>query len=81
MSHWINGGFFIFNRAFFRYLKADSILERQPLEKLAADRQMCAFKHAGFWRCLDTYKDTLVLNELCKKGSPPWAASGKTGRF
>lgn len=72
LQRWINGGFFVFSRPFFRYLQANSILERDPLASLARDRQLVAFKHTGFWCCMDTYKDTLTLNDLCREGPPPW---------
>lgn len=72
LDRWINGGFFVFQREFFRYLRADSVLEKEPLESLAHDRQLFAYCHAGFWCCMDTYKDTMILNELCRKGNPPW---------
>lgn len=73
LQRWINGGFFVFNRAFFRYLRGHSVLEKEPLESLARDRQLYAYPHAGFWCCMDTYKDTVTLNELCAAGTPPWA--------
>lgn len=77
LNRWINGGFFLFDREFFRYLREDSVLEREPLESLSRDRQLHSFMHTGFWCCMDTYKDTLTLNELCKNGPPPWAAWAK----
>lgn len=72
LNRWINGGFFVFDREFFRYLNADSVLEREPLESLVRARQLSSFMHTGFWCCMDTYKDTIRLNELCKNGAPPW---------
>ena len=72
LARWINGGFFVFDREVFRYLREDSVLEREPLESLVHDRQLYSFRHAGFWCCMDTYKDTLTLNELCRNGTPPW---------
>jgi glucose-1-phosphate cytidylyltransferase len=71
-EHWINGGFFVFDRAVFDYLRDDSILERDPLERLAADGQLRAYRHTGFWECMDTYKDAVALNDLWAGGSPPW---------
>jgi glucose-1-phosphate cytidylyltransferase len=71
-EHWINGGFFVFEPAVFGYLREDSILEREPLEGLAADRQLRAYKHAGFWDCMDTYKDAVMLNDLWNDGRAPW---------
>ncbi|MGE5281618.1 MAG: sugar phosphate nucleotidyltransferase [Chloroflexota bacterium] len=71
-EHWINGGFFCFEPAALDYLDDDSVLEREPLERLAADGQLRAFRHEGFWDCMDTYKDTVVLNSLWASGDPPW---------
>jgi glucose-1-phosphate cytidylyltransferase len=73
-EHWINGGFFCFEAAVLGYLDEDSVLEREPLERLAADGQLRAFRHDGFWDCMDTYKDAVVLNDLWDRGGPPWTA-------
>jgi glucose-1-phosphate cytidylyltransferase len=72
---WVNGGFFCLEPGVFDYLEPDSVLERQPLERLAADGQLCAYRHVGFWDCMDTYKDAVLLNDLWKAGNPPWRAS------
>jgi glucose-1-phosphate cytidylyltransferase len=48
------------------------VLEREPLERLAADRALAAYRHTGYWRCLDTYKDAVALEEAWASGSPPW---------
>jgi glucose-1-phosphate cytidylyltransferase len=71
-DHWINGGFFVFEPGALEYLSASSVLEREPLEGLAADHQLRAFRHTGFWDCMDTYKDAVTLNDLWAAGSPPW---------
>jgi glucose-1-phosphate cytidylyltransferase len=71
-EHWINGGFFCFEPGVFAYLGESSVLEREPLEGLAADRQLRAFRHTGFWDCLDTYKDAVLLNDLWEQGRAPW---------
>lgn len=71
-DQWINGGFFVFNQQVFDYLEEGSVLEKEPLERLARDRQLIAFKHSGFWVCMDTYKDTLTLNELWESGNARW---------
>ncbi len=76
LPRWINGGFFVFQREIFRYLDDQAVLEREPLEALVRDRQLCGFTHTGFWCCMDTYKDTLALNELCRSGTPPWMTEG-----
>jgi glucose-1-phosphate cytidylyltransferase len=71
-DHWINGGFFCFQPDVMDYLAEDSVLERDPLERLAAAGQLRAYRHTGFWQCLDTYKDTVKLNDLWRRDSPPW---------
>lgn len=69
---WVNAGFFCFERSALRVLRADSVLEREPLERLAATGQLRAFRHHGFWECMDTYKDALTLNDLWAGGRAPW---------
>ena len=70
---WINGGYFIFNYEIFDYLTDEStILEREPLENLALNNQLMAFKHSGFWHCMDTIRDRDSLNEIWNQGSAPW---------
>ena len=54
------------------YLSDDCVLEREPLEQLAADGALGAYRHEGYWRCLDTYKAAVVLEEEWNSGSPPW---------
>jgi glucose-1-phosphate cytidylyltransferase len=72
VDSWINGGFFCFEPEFLGYLGEDSVLEREPLERLAADGQLRAYRHTGFWDCMDTYKDAVLLNDLWDSGDPPW---------
>lgn len=72
MKEWINGGFFVFNREVFGYLEEDSVLEREPLERLAAERQIVAYRHTGFWKCMDTYKDNVEFNQLWDAGRAEW---------
>lgn len=71
-ENWINGGFFCFERGVLDYLREDSVLEREPFERLAADGQLRAYQHIGFWDCLDTYKDAVLLNDLWNSGRAPW---------
>jgi glucose-1-phosphate cytidylyltransferase len=71
-EHWINGGFFVFDASVLDRLTPDSVLEREPLESLAAEGQLRAFRHDGFWDCMDTYKDAVLLNDLWASGAPPW---------
>jgi glucose-1-phosphate cytidylyltransferase len=69
---WINGGFFCFEPGVLDYLDERSVLEREPLERLAADRQLHAYRHTGFWDCMDTYKDAVLLNDLWAADRAPW---------
>jgi glucose-1-phosphate cytidylyltransferase len=71
-EHWINGGFFCFDPGVFAYLGGSSVLEREPLEGLAADGQLTAYRHTRFWECLDTYKDAVALNDMWAEGDAPW---------
>jgi glucose-1-phosphate cytidylyltransferase len=71
-EHWVNGGFFVFEREVLDVLADDSVLERRPLESLAADGQLRAYRHTGFWECMDTYKDAVALNDLWASGQAPW---------
>ncbi|MDQ3722275.1 MAG: sugar phosphate nucleotidyltransferase [Actinomycetota bacterium] len=71
-EHWINGGFFCFERGVFDYLNDASVLERDPLERLALDGRLRAFRHTGFWDCMDTHKDVVALNDLWEQRAAPW---------
>jgi glucose-1-phosphate cytidylyltransferase len=71
-EQWINGGFFCFEREALEYMAADSVLERGPLERLAHDAQLHGYRHEGFWDCMDTYKDAVMLNDLWEDGGAPW---------
>ena len=71
-EQWINGGFFCFEPAVFDVLGADSVLEREPLERLAAAGGLRAIATTGFWECMDTYKDAVALNDLWAAGAAPW---------
>ena len=69
-DHWVNGGFFVLEPGALDYLGPDSVLEREPLERLAADGALAAYRHTGFWRCLDTAKDAIALEEVAGAGAP-----------
>lgn len=72
-NSWINGGFFVINPNFFNYLKDDkTILEKDPLEKVVKKGQMRAFKHYGFWQCMDHKSDRDKLEKIFKKNKTPW---------
>jgi glucose-1-phosphate cytidylyltransferase len=72
MTDWVNGGFFVFERRVLDYLGDDDVLEREPLERLAKEGQLSAYRFDGFWMCMDTYKDMQQLNELWASGERPW---------
>ena len=68
LEHWINGGYFVFNKKIFDYLKDNWDLEKETFEKLVKEGQINAFKHNGFWMTMNTFKDVIELNELWYKG-------------
>jgi len=72
---WINGGFFVMEPGVFNYLTQGNatILEREPFEKLTTDDKIAAYKHTGFWKCMDTIRDKTELTEVWVKGKAPWA--------
>ncbi|RJX31013.1 MAG: glucose-1-phosphate cytidylyltransferase [Oxalobacter sp.] len=70
---WINGGFFVFEAGVFDYLESDAtVLEREPLERLAADGQLMAYHHSGYWQSMDTLRDKQALEEQWASGAAPW---------
>ena len=70
---WINGGFFVINKKFLKFIKNDkSILEREPLEKVCRIGQLTAYKHYSFWQCMDTKRDRDKLKNLLKIKKAPW---------
>ena len=71
-EHWVNGGFMCLEPAALERIGPDDVLEREPLAGLAADGRLRAHRHAGFWDCMDTYKDAVLLNDLCERGEAPW---------
>ncbi len=72
MKDWVNGGFFVFNRDVFDYLQEDSVLEREPLQRLAEADRIRAYQHSGFWACMDTYKDAVTLDNLWNTKQARW---------
>lgn len=80
LDHWINGGFFVFGRDIFKYLKDGDVLEKETFARVLKDKNLSAYKHKGFWECMDTYKDNLRLNQLWSEGSAPWALWRKDER-
>ncbi|HBR15952.1 MAG TPA: glucose-1-phosphate cytidylyltransferase [Candidatus Omnitrophica bacterium] len=70
---WINGGYFVLEPGVFDYIDGDeTMFEQEPLERLAEDNQLMAFKHPDFWQCMDTLRDVRLLEDLWKKGEAPW---------
>lgn len=70
---WINGGFMVFEPEVFEYLRDDTVsLEAQALEKLAANKQLGAYRHDRFWQCMDTMRDKYLLETLWQSGESPW---------
>tara|TARA_B100000787_G_scaffold82578_1_gene60850 strand:+ start:28298 stop:29065 length:768 start_codon:yes stop_codon:yes gene_type:complete len=70
---WINGGFFVIEPEFFELIEGDhTLLEREPLEKAASIGELMAYKHYGFWQCMDTKRDMDHLNELWESNEAPW---------
>jgi glucose-1-phosphate cytidylyltransferase len=73
LPDWINGGFFVFRREIFNWLEPGDTLETGCFRRLAEAGELMAYRHEGFWACMDTYKDNLRLNELWDSGQAPWA--------
>jgi glucose-1-phosphate cytidylyltransferase len=72
-SPWINGGFFVCEPSVIDLIEGDStIWERKPMEQLASNGELSAYKHSGFWQAMDTLRDKSVLEELWKSGKAPW---------
>ena len=72
MDGWINAGFFIFEREIFNYLDSECVLEQEPLMKIASEGQLGAYKHRGFWQPMDTFRESIFLNDLWKRNNAPW---------
>lgn len=75
---WINGGFFVMRNEIFRYMQAGEELVREPFQRLIARNGLLAHKYAGFWQCMDTFKDKQRLEEL-NQGTAPWKVWTRTG--
>ena len=76
-EQWVNAGFFCLEPAVLARLRADSVLEREPLAGLARDGRLAAYRHDGFWHCMDTPKDAVALNEIfdADPDGAPWLAA------
>lgn len=71
LKEWINGGFFVFDQEVFRFLGENDVLERKPFEALSREREMMAYRHEGFWKCMDTFKDNIEFERLWIE-DPAW---------
>jgi glucose-1-phosphate cytidylyltransferase len=72
-NEWINGAFFVFNPGIFDYIEGDATqFEQEPLDHLAADGELMAYRHESFWQCMDTGKEVQTLNALWESGAAPW---------
>ena len=75
---WINGGFFVLEPKVLEYITGDETwFERDPLERVASERQLVAYKHPGFWQCMDTLRDKRLLEDIWSKGNAPWKTTAK----
>ena len=75
VDDWVSAGFFVFEQDIFDYLgdsDDDLVLEHEPLGRLAAKGQLVAYQHDGFWQPMDTYRESVMLNELWDSGHAPW---------
>ncbi len=78
---WINGGFFVLEPQVVDYIDGDDMpFERDPLRRLAEDGQLMAFRHHGFWQCMDTLRDKVYLERVWQEGSAPWQVDGAPAR-
>jgi glucose-1-phosphate cytidylyltransferase len=70
---WINGAFFVLEPGVFDYIDGDYVMwEHAPLERLAADGQLMAYRHESFWQCMDTLREKHILEHMWQSGHPPW---------
>ncbi len=70
---WINGAFFVLEPQVFDYVEGDlTQWEKEPLENLAKDGQLMAYRHSSFWQCMDTLREKHILETLWQNGNPPW---------
>jgi glucose-1-phosphate cytidylyltransferase len=78
---WINGGFFVLEPQIFNYIDGDqTVWEREPMERLAQERQLSAFRHPGFWLPMDTLRDKIVLEEMWARKEAPWKVWDTLGK-
>ena len=73
MAFWINAGYMVLEPAIFDYIDGDTtVFEREPLERVALENQLVAYRYKGFWQCMDTQRDKQKLEKLWEEGNAPW---------
>ncbi len=77
---WINGGFFVFKKEIFDYMRDGEELVQEPFHRLIAEQQLVGYRHRGFWACMDTLKEKMMFDELYARGTMPWAVWEKSAR-
>jgi glucose-1-phosphate cytidylyltransferase len=76
----VNGGFFLFRRSIFDYIREGEDLVEEPFRRLIAERQLIAYPHDGFWECIDTFKDKQRFDDMVAAGKRPWEVWDGRGR-
>jgi glucose-1-phosphate cytidylyltransferase len=74
MDVWINGGYFVFRRSIFDYIREGEELVAEPFQRLIAEKKLLTYKYRGFWTCMDTFKDRQLLEDLYTRGEAAWQA-------
>lgn len=69
---WMNGGFFVFRREFWDYIRDGEEIVNEPFDRLIAQRKLTTYRHQGFWACMDTFKEKMTLDDLTHRGAAPW---------
>ena len=69
---WINGGYFIFRREIFNYIRDGEELVLEPFSRLIAEKNLAAYRHESFWRSMDTLRDKQILEDMIEQGKMPW---------
>jgi glucose-1-phosphate cytidylyltransferase len=75
LDSWVNGGFLVMEPSALEHIGPDDVLEQDSLPSLARSGELRAYRHERFWECMDTYKDSLLLNDLWERGDAPWATA------
>jgi glucose-1-phosphate cytidylyltransferase len=78
---WVNGGYFIFKKEIFNYIKPGEELVYQPFQRLIAERQLITYKYNGFWACMDTFKEKQQFDDMFARGEPLWEVWRNNGHL